>query len=455
MERSAQALPADSYWLLPYSALGLAAVYCNLLYYADGAYFAFVMSSGHPWSLLWSEYPRRVGAMLLTNGPGWIAYSLGASAWFAGKVYEGVFFGLPLLACGLIRILAPRAQRRYWFAVYAALLFGLCMSTFGFPTEMWVTAQLALPLILIILYPPVTLTGKAMAFGLAVSFSFSHEAAVLCSVSLLLAFYVSYNTPGVSRESRLFLLVLLGWFALLAALWVGTWFLGKPENPLTQTVLAMNQSRVRSPGFIKQPLVFCSVAILLISLFLSLWLKRTNRRLLSIVQVLLIPAALFASFQLDAPNSRYDARTALEWFLPFMAIAAVLFRRRLDPAIIWRCIWPIAIVQILVNAYSLAGWVNYARRLESFAGSLPTAAHFQDWVAASTATLPKNARYYWEWTTPFTVIMLRGPNGTGSLVLNESWYAPMTCPKAAAVLPEVRWLDSASRRLLLQDSCSK
>jgi hypothetical protein len=438
------------YWLPAYTALGLAAIYCNLLYYADGAYFTFAVASGEPWNLLWSEYPRRVGAMLLTNGPGWIAYSLGASAWVAGKIYAGFFFGLPVAAVGLIKLRAPVAELGYWLAVYGALLFGLCMSTFGFPTEMWVTAQLTVPLILTILYPPTSATGKSLAFALAAFFCFSHEAAVLCSVSLLLAWYVSYNTPGRTRESRTFLLCLLVWFVLLAALWVSTWFWGKPVNPLTQKVLEMNESRVRSAGFIKEPLVFSSAIILAVSVLL---LRGSNRRVLTAVQVLLIGAALFASLKLDAANSRYGARTAVEWLLPPLAIGAVLLRHRVDPTDIWRSIWPIAVVQLLVNAYSLAGWVSYSNRLQSFAASHTAPARFHEWVAASIQSLPNNARYYWEWTTPFTVIMLRGPAFAGSLVLSESWYAPMTCSKATAVLPRVAWLDPVSRDLLLRDSC--
>ncbi len=88
--------------LTAYLGLAVAATATDFLYYADSAFFAFALASGHGWELLISESPRRIAALILTRLRG-LGHFLVSRANKINGLVQKVFTTRPFLGGGPAR----------------------------------------------------------------------------------------------------------------------------------------------------------------------------------------------------------------------------------------------------------------------------------------------------------------------------------------------------------------
>jgi len=440
--------------LAAYGLLAAVAVQVDLFYYADGAYFAFAVASGHPWDLLWSDFPRRLGAMGLTGAPAWLAHVAGASPTLVGKIYQATFFAVPVIAMGLVRWLAPPKVAQLWLTWLVISFATLGMSSFGFPTETWVTLMLLWPVIASIAHPPKNGLRRLTAFVLASLFCFSHEAAALCGPALLIAFYRSWQEHD--HKARGYLTFLFVWYAINGTIWAALMFGFQPENTLLAKALSENQGHLWTLGFLRLPLVFFGVTMSAASLWFASHPRHLQSRATRIALLAFAASIVLICIAKDAPDHRYVARSAITWMLPVLAMAVVLWRRYQPWKVTQWILWPALIVHTVVPAYAIAGWMSYHEFLVQHTTGLKTVLSGSDWRHAVHQSLPRRAQYYWGWSSPYTSIMAGNSSTRMAMIRdNEGWYVPMTCADARTHLRSLGWVSPDIINLMIEDICTK
>ncbi len=446
--------PSVPILLAAYGILAAVAVHVDLLYYADGAYFAFAIASGHPWSLLWSDFPRRLGAMGLTGVPAWLAQIAGASPTLVGKIYQATFFAIPLIATGVVRWLVPSKVAQLWLTWLLLSFATLGMSSFGFPTETWVTLALLWPVIASIAHPPTGGLRRLSAVVLASLFCFSHEAAALCGPALLIAFYRSWRE--CDSKARGYLTFLLVWYAINGTIWAALMLGFQPQNTLLAKALKENQGHLWALAFLRLPLVFFGVAMSAASLWFASHPRHLHSRATRMALLAFAALIVLLCLTRDAPNHRYLARSAITWMLPVLAMAVVLWRRSLAWKVAQWILWPALIVHTVVPAYAIAGWMSYHEFLVQHTTGLKTVLIGSDWGHTVNQSLPRRAWYYWGWSSPYTSIMASNSSARMGMILdNEGWYVPMTCAHARTHLGSLGWVSPDIVNLMIEDICTK
>jgi hypothetical protein len=440
-------------FLIVYCLLTLATVKVDLFYYADGAYFAFAVASGHPWELLWSEFPRRLGAMILTGGPASLAQFFGASHTLVGKIYQLTFFAIPIIGMGLVHWLVPSNVAQLWVTWQILFMVTLGMSTFGFPTETWVTLALLLPVIASIVHPSEDRLRQACAFLLASFFCFSHEAAAMCGPALLVAFYKTWQEHDY--KVRRYLAFLVTWYILNGFIWVALMAGFQPHNILLVKALQQNQIHLWSLVFLHIPLVIFGIVMTAASFWLTA--HPNHLRITGVRLAILTFIALIVLFWLskETPSDRYISRSAITWAVPLLSLVMVFWRKCPTWKVTQWILLPSLVVHTLTSIEAAAGWLQYRKLLDQHTTGLkiPLGSEWDDIVHKS---LPQRAQFYWGWSSPYTLVMLNNSLLRNGVILdNQGWYVPMTCEDATIYLHNINWIYSDAVDSMVHDICTK
>jgi hypothetical protein len=335
----------------------------NLLYYADGTVFAYVIATGEPYELLWSEYPLRLGSFVLTGGPAlllkWIRIE---NPFVLGWAYQATFLMLPLWSIALSYAQLPR-DHRGWVFWPALFLASLGMSTFGFPTEIWVTGSVFWPLAAMLLNPPAHIGGLFLSAMLAALFCFSHEVAALTAPCLLWAAWQGWKRS--SGTQRRLLLIVLGELIACGSVWIWIYLSFEHRNPLIAQALAENQGhlfglKILSPA----PLLAGMTIALAIVLALEL---RPWRRIIPVRWMpgmwILVVGALVAIAIPVRPTDHYLARGVVAFLLMPVGIVAVRrFAGGIRP-LSQRILVLVVLCQLFAQSVFVAYWGQYRSAL--------------------------------------------------------------------------------------------
>ena len=433
-----------------YGALVAVAVAADYLLYADGSYFAFSLASGHPWQLLWRDFPLRLGTLLPTGVPAALLATTGAPTWLVTKVYELTFLAFPLIALALTRKLEPRTSVRWQLWLICAIS-TLCMMAFGFPTETFIAVAWLFPLLAVITNPIERSGRLAVAMVLSTAFIFSHEVAVLCAPALLCALFQSFRLGSRRR----YVAILLAWWLVN---W-GVWYFLKhhfyPANPLLIPALAQNQQAFFNFGVLSERSLLRFGLLTAAALCWLAWRPQDWRHwfVKAAVVALAIGGAYFCLLD-RYPGDRYLCRTAIALALPAIGVFAVVTKGP-APSTGWAATVFLA-AQLVITGADVCGWVEYRRFLVS-ALEQRTTLSTGDWEALHQTALPPYAKgFHWNWTEPYLAALLLADRDAGAVMIdNETWYTPITCLSARAVLPGVSWLRRDQADQLIADACDK
>lgn len=431
------------------------AVYSDFTYFGDGAFFAFAIASGHGWELLYSEFPIRLGALGVTCLPATSAQWAGASHWLVGKIYQVTFLVVPLIGMASIRLFVDRPEARLWQRWAVLCLAALAMPTFGFPTEVWVMTAFLWPALASVSRPPDTFGRLALAGLVAFVFVFSHQGAILVVPAIaLLGWRTLRKAEGDGRRRLTRLLILYVCFAMI---WLALHWGFVPSNPTLVRALVNNQKYFYK-GFDYN--VFMS-AIVVVGTTLAVATTFTSRLsrhgVLKIGAVVLaVLLAIGASVEDDIVG-RYQIRSIIVVLIPAIALAIAARRSLVAPAR-WT-LAPAFAAAVVLTVNGLYEWSSYKKYLMAFTYANDETIDGSVWRDKYLPRdLPVGKKFYWDWATPYTQMMLasRGNSTTISLITDPNkFYKPLSCSQARTYLAEGRWVDPASARTLVADACAE
>ncbi len=432
-----------------YAIICFFAVWIDFLYSADGAFIAFTIASGHSWETLFSEFPRRLGALGLTGLPAALAQLGGASPWWTGKIYQSSFYAIPILSLFALRGAVPKEELGSWLFLAIVSLASFGMATFGFPTETWVTVSFLWPALASIAYPQTSWAQKGSAVAVAFIFLFSHEGAVLFAPAFLVVLLKTWRTDG--QAFRYFLTCL---YLLLGLAWIFTFPFLPPHNPLLARALADNQEQLWSLYFLNIPAVGLGLSVF-VFVTLSGFIKAPGRWFFRVAILAIGAFEAYRCIRDGAPlDERYIARTAVVLVLPAFVFAQMLYGRFRSPGR-WVILYA-AITQAIMIFFSFYNWVSYKDFLLEKAAVQSHQISLEDWKDLLSKSLPGKQSYYWDWTTPYAQIMLNKPGSNVALIINRNaWYAPLTCTDASITIKRSTLLSASVAHVLLSDVCRK
>lgn len=441
--------------LASFVLLAAVAVWRDLFYFSDGAWFAFAIATGHGWELFWSDWPRRLGALLLYGGPAWLVQAAGGSPWLVGKVYQAGFYAMPLLASAWMLWLLPRSAWGRWLKWMVLSFVVLGLGTFAFGTESWIALPLLWTVLAAIVHPPRDAARQLGAIVAAAVFLYSHELAVLTAPALALALWQSWRSHAGDERARLFLRRVLAYGLVAGLAWTGFMFGFHPDNAMVGLAMQTNPGSIWSFGVLRRPLVTAS--LLLAATGVALWWRprlAQRREVQAGIVLCVLVTAVFCWF-VDLPGDRYLQRTAIVWTLPFIAFAAVLLPRDPDWKPLAWVVVPALALQLFVHAQSLVRWEAYRAMLTAHP-PVAGVVRFDAWYGEVMGSIPRSEGFLWDWTAPYVSVMLSLPADHPPVFVGSGgWYAPMTCRQAEALIPRVEWLAPATREAIVRDVCAK
>lgn len=437
---------------LLYAGLAALALATDQGLWADGALFAYVAGLDDPWSLFWRDFPARLGGGLISTLPAWMAGQLGVAAEGVSLIYQATWLGLPLLTLGWAWRLLPIDEKDW---IGPAILFwaAVAMTTFTFPTELWVTAALFWPVFFALLFPDGR-AARVTRLALTPLLVFTHETAVLLVPVLLFAAWRPWR-QAVRREQILYSVVLLGSAAamVIVALTVA------PANPLQLHAVAGNAGHFLSPiAFLRMPLMSGGgVALALFLLSAVRPEQHTIENLAAVAATLLAVLSYAALTGPTYPFAHYLARVGIALLLPAFAIGLMLLRRRLrlERRVVVLFLVPVVVAQGLYQVTFNLDWQTYRGALLTTLSDPPTVPviDLTDTPIATLAMTPRQeANFLWRWALPFQSLTLRLPDGAPRRVLVtdlSGWFSPFTCaqtprltyrgPLSPDLLPALAW----------------
>ncbi len=451
---STDSVRADPRWVLRafvvgYSGLVAFATAVNYILYADGSYFAFALASGHPWQMLWRDFPLRLGALLPTGLPAALLGVIGAPPWLVSRVYGATFLGFPLIILALTRYLEPKSSTRWQIWLIAATS-TLTTMAFGFPTETAIAISWLFPLMAVVTNPIEKRSRLAIAMALSTVFTFSHEVAVLCAPIMLCAWLLAFRRGG----RRLYLAILLGWWGVNWAVWWVVQHHFAPTNPLLVAALGNNRWQFFNWQVLHdRPLLRFGLLTTAILCALAAVPRVLRYRL---VYVVIAAIAVWGAYYIlpdTYPGDHYYCRTAIAVGFPLLAFFAVITRE--PPAALGWAALAFLAVQLVDAGANVHGWMKYRRFMVYELLHRQTMSSWE-WELLNSK-LPRRAiGFHWNWTEPYLSSLLVAGRDQGTIVIDtEGWYAPFTCESARSVIPGLSWIRRENADRLIADICDK
>jgi hypothetical protein len=437
-----------------YAAAAAAAIATDFLYFADGSFFAFALGSGHSWEWLFSEFPLRLGALGLTGLPAAGAHAVGASHWWVGKIYQASFFAIPLLALWSIGRFADAAGASRWRAWSVSTLATLGMSSFGFPTETWVSLAFFWPVLASVSRPLQDRRQLAFAAAAAFIFVFSYEAVILCAPAVAVAWLRTFR--GADPASRTRHMLLGAVYMLLGAVWIYVFVVFQPKNPLLIAALKYNVDSLAPTMFLTIPLAQASIFLTGIALAALIFPRMPRGRMVKAGVLLAVLPLIVLCLSRNEPTDRYVARAPIMFLLPVLGLALASSSRSIQPT---RWLFaPALLLYVPVTAYVLFSWVQYRDFLLEKLAPPERVVQIETFVDAMVAAIPDHRRYYWSWATPYTIMMLRSAEHDISMAMIRDTgnpYRPTSCTQSSSYIKASDWLSPPSADLFVRDICER
>lgn len=164
-------------------AFPVAALFCQLQLYGDGAMFSYAVAVRDVWAFHWHNVSGRTSVFLLTLWPAETLVGITGSP-SAGIIAYGLSFYLSPLIGLAVTYAADRSPGRIIFVYACASTALLCPLIFGFPTEMWLAHALFWPTLALSHYAKPTPAGALLVFSTSLLLGFTHEGALVLLVTI-------------------------------------------------------------------------------------------------------------------------------------------------------------------------------------------------------------------------------------------------------------------------------
>jgi hypothetical protein len=416
-----------------YLALAGLALATDQLLWGDGALFAFVAGLDDPWGLFWHDFAARWGGGLISTLPAWLAGRLGVEAVGISLIYQATWYAAPLLGLGWAWRLLP-AEEKDWIAPAVLFWAAVVMTTFTFPTELWLSTALFWPVLFALLFP--TQSGaRVTRLALVPLLMFTHETVVLLVPVLLFAAWKPWR-PAVRRDQVLFSVVLLAAAVAMVAVALTV----TPTNGLQVFAVAGNAGHFLTPiAFIFMPLLSGGAATLALFLIAGTLADRRTAENIAVAAGVLLALLCYAMLTGKVfPFGHYLARVGIAVLLPPFALVALLLRGRLrlERSAVLPFLAPLLAVQLVYQVAFNLDWQTF-RAVMLTTLTDPPARPIIDLtdtpLTALVETPRQEANFLWRWDMPFQGLTLRLPPGVPRRVLitdQSNWFAPFTCAQA-------------------------
>jgi hypothetical protein len=437
------------------TGLSFAAWKTELMLYADGALFSFVIGIDDAWALVWHIMPARIGVYLLTVLPAEIAREWGLSALAAMRLYQALFIGLPFVGLAVCGALVPRTQR--WLMLFPTLsIVALSMAGLGYPSETQLTLAAFWPALFGLRYASGRFAPAALTLVCMAVFLFSHPGMVFALPLLPLAAASRFRECR-ARTVRRTLLLLSSASAILLVLWA--WSL---RVELSDPGIVQSGQQMWSLPRLYQ-VVSLQPSILLVLFDILLWAALGWRRgraafwgpLLGIPTV----AVTFEFLHVETvvPESQYYIRTAVVFILPVLG-AMALWRGRSPPrgVVALVMVGTLAATQLAHNLRFLDAWLAYRDKVAVSVASGPARVIPLQQVLAALAN-PGSRSIAWSWGQPYLSLTLSELPRYGAIVADPTpeSYSPFHCSQIDAITARADWVPRETLSVLNRYVCAR
>jgi hypothetical protein len=435
--------------------LSLVAWATELMLYADGALFSFIIGVDDAWALVWHIMPARIAVFLLTVLPAEAAHEWGLPALTAMRLYQALFIGFPFIGLAACRALMPRESG--WLMLFPALsILALAVSALGYPSETLLTLSGFWPALFGYRYASGRIAPAVLTLLFTAVFLFSHPGMVFALPLLPLAAASRFHECP-ARAVRRTLLLLGGADAVLLGLWA--WCL---RIEMSYPGIIQSGQHMWSLTGLRE-VVSLQPSILVVLLYILLWAalgwRRERATLWTAALGFPAIAVMFGLLHVETvtPESHYYIRTALVLILPMLG-ALALWRGRSPPrgAVALAMMAALAATQLVHNSRFLGAWRDYR---DSFAASVATG---QGRIVPLRQVLAAHARpgtrsIAWSWGQPYLSLTLPGLPRYAGIVADPASdsYSPFHCSQMDAITARADWVPSETLAMLKGYVCAR
>jgi hypothetical protein len=393
------------------------AVCTDYFYFSDSSFFLFAILSDLTLDGVWLQFPKRIGAFLLTQGPlaALAQVHAGLTVTQAKLIYAMSFMGLPLLGLAWARYL----NRDKGFALAAVAMVGLnYFATFAFPTETCVTIALLVVLLATLSTSRASVSRPIVLAVLPPFFVLSHEAALLTLPAMA---YVAHRACRRGTLSLLEIRLWVGSTAVGLLAWIGIKLGLPPSNTMVAQALVQNSQAIFHFGrTIARPLPALSFFGVLVPLLLLIQDEKKQRWVWRVGLVLLV-FLLLRAWRIDAVGDRYISRTVVVWLAPIMPLLPLWLTQAGRRTVMFMSMTLLIVAAVHVR--SIGQWRLYAHHVVS----LVHGQHDEQWAELNAKQVRRMQSFQWGWTDPYLAALLTDKGSRQSLPLDEGWYSPLTC----------------------------
>jgi len=423
------------------------AVATDYFYFNDSAAFFFAMAADLAPEAVWRQFPKRLVALVLTQGPAMLWLQGGGGLTTARQIYASTFMLLPLLALALAWRLNPaREALQAWAVVVCVLTF----ATFGFPTETSVALSLLVVLLAAVTALEPSVLRSVVLLIVPPLFLLTHEVSLVTSPALVWVAYTQQRQGQLARPL---------WYGLLAGLavsllaWLAIHWLLPPSNPLVALALKQNSQAFMNPGR-----EFCStlpcLAVICLGGLLLLSVLRTDiqRRLALCVIGVVLLVAFVRAWHFDIVEHRYTARVAIVWVAPVLSLLPLRMPACRQAG--YALLVSTSLMLAAIHLKSVHDWTQYRDAfIAQVQGRPPQPAE----PVAHERAANLAVRFRWPWVYPYQAAVLTERGSRATLPLDETgWFVPLTCAMVRQPTLQMQTLlTPAELERLGQDVCDK
>jgi hypothetical protein len=440
--------------------------------YGDGAIFSYAVAAQDAWAFHWHNISGRLFTYLFAYPLAEAVVVMSKSAKAGIAVYGLVFFSGPLLGLALT-FAVDRTSNRTIF-IYACLsTVCLCPLLYGAPTEMWIAHALFWPALAACLTVPPSWRGTGVVFAALLLLAFTHEGAIVLSLSILFALLLSgWRDARLLRAAAAFFAVMLIWAAVKVSI--------RPDDYIAPVLSAAAFRFIDIRNLAQPALLSALVAIVGYgSVAALLGRMHAPRPYLTAAP---LTAALLAGYWIHFDNSlltkaRYDLRTFLLIMIPALGIAASVQamshsqRRRspfpflaqwvraienaVDPSFVAGALVLIMLVHAVETAKFVSAWVDYQAAVRALATGTESDPDLGSSLFVSSRRVGADLnRLAWNSTTPYLSVLVAPRFEPTRLVVDPTTgYFWLACETARQSEASSTAIPAATRRLIRIYNC--
>jgi hypothetical protein len=450
----------------------IAGLISHLQMYGDGAIFSYAVAAQDAWAFHWHNISGRLFTYLFAYPLAEAVVAMSKSARAGIAVYGLLFFSAPLLGLGLTFAVDRTANRTVFF--YACLsTVSLCPLVYGAPTEMWMAHALFWPALAACLTAAPSWRGTATVFVLLLLLAFTHEGAIVLSLTILFAVLLrGWRDTRSLRAAGAFFAVILIWAAVKASI--------RPDDYIAP-VLSAAAFRFIDIRNLAQPALLTALAAIIGYAILAALLARMHAPK-PYLSAAILSAALLGIYWTWFDDSllaeaRYDLRTVLLIMTPALGLMASvhatndLQRRRspfpflarwasvienvVNPSFLAGALLLVMLVHAVETAKFLTRWIEYQTAVRALATGTASDPDLGSPLFVSSRRIRADLnRLAWNSTTPYlSVLVAPRLAPTRLLVDPTAGYFWLSCETARQSEASSTAIPAAARQLIRLYAC--